>query len=299
MANTLANSLTGIQPVSPLVARGGALRTFGGLALLLAVILSVLGAYLIEDQFTNPLASQPLGLFAAAFLLATAMALVYELVQLPTSIWWTGNETALISRSSTARVHVSDRRVPSATKNSNLASPVPAQPVPVPNQRASTVANSPTPATVPSPAPPVRVADQCPPSLAKPPAAAPMPARPVRVTDHLPLSLAQLLTPATPPTSTPPVRVADQLRPDTAKIPTVAATPSRRPLVRVATLFPTVIVKKPSTPVAAPNPTSPARVPDQRSPSMPKKPAASAARTEQCRDLPYQHCYVDRVRVRA
>ena len=69
------------------MARGGALRTFGGLALLLVVAMFVLGAYLIEDQFTNPLASQSLGLFAAAVLLASAMAMLYELIQLPSSLW--------------------------------------------------------------------------------------------------------------------------------------------------------------------------------------------------------------------
>jgi hypothetical protein len=41
---------------------------------------------LIEDQFTNPLASQSLGLFAAAVLLASAMAMLYELIQLPSSL---------------------------------------------------------------------------------------------------------------------------------------------------------------------------------------------------------------------
>lgn len=59
------------------------MKTFGGLALLLVVALLVLGAYLIEEQFTNPLASQSLGLFAAAVLLSSAMAMLYELIQLP------------------------------------------------------------------------------------------------------------------------------------------------------------------------------------------------------------------------
>lgn len=54
---------------------------------MLVVALFVLGAYLIEDQFTNPLASQSLGLFAAAVLLASAMAMLYELIQLPSSLW--------------------------------------------------------------------------------------------------------------------------------------------------------------------------------------------------------------------
>jgi hypothetical protein len=300
MANTLANSLTGIQPVPPLVARGGALRTFGGLAFLLAVILSVLGVYLIEDQFTNPLASQPLGLFAAAFLLATAMALVYELVQLPTSIWWTGNETSLVPRTSTRPVRVPGQRPPGATKNAHPASPIPPSPVSIPNHHASNLAKVPAPTVRPSSTLPAPVADPRPPSLAKPPAATPTPAPLVRVTDQLPLSLAKLLTPAAPPTPIPPVRVAHQPRPDTAKIPIVPATPSPRPppLVRVATLFP--FAKKVSVPVAAPpNPAAPARTPGLRSPAAPKKPPKTAPRADQRRDLPYQHCYVDRVRVRA
>jgi hypothetical protein len=43
------------------------MRTFGGLAIFLTLGLLCLGFYLIEDQFANPLASQSLGLFAAAF----------------------------------------------------------------------------------------------------------------------------------------------------------------------------------------------------------------------------------------
>jgi hypothetical protein len=299
MANTVANTLTGIQPVAPLVARGGALRTFGGLAFLLAVILSVLGAYLIEDQFTNPLASQPLGLFAAAFLLATAMALVYELVQLPTSIWWTGNETALAPRTSTRPVRIPDQQPPGHPKNSNPASPIPPSPVSVPDQRASNLAKTPAPTSGPSPARSVRGADPRTPSLAKPPAATSTFAPLVRVTDQLPLSLAQLLTPAAPLTPISPVRVAHQPRPDTAKIPIVPATPSPRPppLVHVATLFPDV--KKPSAPVAARNPAPPTRIPSLGSLAAPKKPPATSPRIGQRRDLPYQHCYVDRVRVRA
>jgi hypothetical protein len=63
------------------------MRTFGGLAIFLTLGLLCLGFYLIEDQFANPLASQSLGLFAAAFILATAMTLLYELIQLPRNIW--------------------------------------------------------------------------------------------------------------------------------------------------------------------------------------------------------------------
>ena len=49
------------------------IENVGGLALLLVVALLVLGAYLIEDQFTNPLASQSPGVFAAAVLLSNVV----------------------------------------------------------------------------------------------------------------------------------------------------------------------------------------------------------------------------------
>jgi hypothetical protein len=57
MRHAVVNAFAGV-PGRTLLARGGALRTFGGLALLLALALLIVGIYLIEDQFTNPLASQ-------------------------------------------------------------------------------------------------------------------------------------------------------------------------------------------------------------------------------------------------
>jgi hypothetical protein len=87
MRNTNTNALPGIEPEHVLMGRGGALRTFGGLALLLVIALLVIGAYMIEEQFTNPLASRSLSLFAAAVLLSSAMALLYELIQVPRRFW--------------------------------------------------------------------------------------------------------------------------------------------------------------------------------------------------------------------
>jgi hypothetical protein len=83
MRSTNTNALPNILTEHPLMGRGGALRTFGGLALLLVLALLVIGAYMIEEQFTNPLASQSLSLFASAVLLSSAMALLYELIQVP------------------------------------------------------------------------------------------------------------------------------------------------------------------------------------------------------------------------
>jgi hypothetical protein len=76
------NALPSIVTEHPRMGRGGALRTFGGLALLL-VLLLVIGAYMIEEQFTKPLASQSLSLFASVVLLSSAMALLYELIEVP------------------------------------------------------------------------------------------------------------------------------------------------------------------------------------------------------------------------
>jgi hypothetical protein len=62
--------------------RGRAIRTFGGQALVLTISLLILGVYLIANEFKNPLSSQSIGLFTAAFILATAMTLLIELTQL-------------------------------------------------------------------------------------------------------------------------------------------------------------------------------------------------------------------------
>ena len=63
------------------------MRTFAGLALFLTLGLLSLGFYLIADEFTNPQASQSFALFVGACVLAVAMILVYELIQLPRKIW--------------------------------------------------------------------------------------------------------------------------------------------------------------------------------------------------------------------
>ena len=70
------------RPAMALAVRGRAIRTFSGQALVLTLGLALLGIYLIIDEFKNPLSSQSPGLFAAAFILATAMTLLIELSQL-------------------------------------------------------------------------------------------------------------------------------------------------------------------------------------------------------------------------
>ena len=114
MRNTIVYTLHGAGPGRALVARGRALRTFGGLALLLTVGLFVMGAYLIKDEFSNPLASQSFSLFAAAFVLATAMTLLYELAQLPRSLWRHGAQSATGgARPASDRINYAARRLDS------------------------------------------------------------------------------------------------------------------------------------------------------------------------------------------
>jgi uncharacterized membrane protein YbhN (UPF0104 family) len=74
--------VSGRHPGLTLAVRGRAIRIFGAQAVVLTVSLVLLGGYLIADEFKNPLSSQSVGLFVAAFILATAMTLLLELTQL-------------------------------------------------------------------------------------------------------------------------------------------------------------------------------------------------------------------------
>lgn len=55
-------------------------RTFGGMAIFIAAPLLGFGAYLIKDQFENPVGSHPAGLLVAALLIATALVLLSYVV---------------------------------------------------------------------------------------------------------------------------------------------------------------------------------------------------------------------------
>jgi len=66
---------------SPLASRGGPVRTFAGLAAFAVLSLFGLGSYLIEQQFTDPMQSQAPALLLGALLLATAIILLYSIVQ--------------------------------------------------------------------------------------------------------------------------------------------------------------------------------------------------------------------------
>ena len=82
MLGNLWRVSTHAQPLGAFAVRGRAIRTFASLTLVLTAGLLFLGVYLIADEFRNPLASQSIGLFAAAFVLATAMTLLVDLTQL-------------------------------------------------------------------------------------------------------------------------------------------------------------------------------------------------------------------------
>jgi hypothetical protein len=82
MAGKVRRVFAHAHPLGAFAVRGRAIRTFASFALAIALGLVVLGVYLIADEFRNPLASQSIGLFAAAFVLATAMTLLVELTQI-------------------------------------------------------------------------------------------------------------------------------------------------------------------------------------------------------------------------
>jgi hypothetical protein len=80
-------TFAGAPPGKSLATRGAAIRTFGSFAMFLSLTLLSLGTYIIADEFANPLAAQPMGLFMAAFVLALAVVLLYYLVQPRRNRW--------------------------------------------------------------------------------------------------------------------------------------------------------------------------------------------------------------------
>lgn len=67
--------------VKPLVIRGGLPRTFGSLAIFLAVLFLFFGLYLLGDAFEHPLDAQAVGILAAAFSITLAAILLYFLLK--------------------------------------------------------------------------------------------------------------------------------------------------------------------------------------------------------------------------
>jgi len=64
-----------------LSARGQLLNTFAGMLWCLALALLALGAYLIHDQFADPIQAPAAGLILGALLMATAISLLFALLQ--------------------------------------------------------------------------------------------------------------------------------------------------------------------------------------------------------------------------
>ena len=63
-----------------LSSRGHFLKTFAGIGYCLAFSLLTLGGYGMEQQFANPLEAHPAGLLVSASLIATAVVLLYLLL---------------------------------------------------------------------------------------------------------------------------------------------------------------------------------------------------------------------------
>jgi hypothetical protein len=82
--------LAAAHPAKSLAARGGTKRTFGSIAVFFALTFMCLGAYMIEEQFANPIAAQPTGLFAAAVTLALGAVLLCYLLRPRKNKWHNG-----------------------------------------------------------------------------------------------------------------------------------------------------------------------------------------------------------------
>jgi len=70
-----------LHPAKALVARGGLFRTFGSLAGFIFLLMLIVGIYLIEDTFANPLTAQPTAVLAAGFLLGLDAVLFYFMLK--------------------------------------------------------------------------------------------------------------------------------------------------------------------------------------------------------------------------
>jgi hypothetical protein len=90
MRETNSSLLVAAHPAKSLAARGGTKRTFGSMAVFSALTFMCLGAYLIEEQFANPIAAQPTGLFAAAVILAIGTILLCYLLRPRKNKWHNG-----------------------------------------------------------------------------------------------------------------------------------------------------------------------------------------------------------------
>ncbi len=81
MHGTFMRHDSGVRPPKSLVARGGLVRTFGGLAVFLAVTFLCSGIYILEDAFANPLEEGAAAVISAAFILTLAAVLLFFLIK--------------------------------------------------------------------------------------------------------------------------------------------------------------------------------------------------------------------------
>ncbi len=70
-----------VRSPKSLAARGGLVRTFGGLATFLVLTFLCAGIYLLEDAVANPLAAQAAALIFGAFVTALAAILLFYLIR--------------------------------------------------------------------------------------------------------------------------------------------------------------------------------------------------------------------------
>lgn len=87
MRGIALSTLDGVLPEKSLAARGGARRTFAGIAIFLVLWFLGFGVYLIQDEFANPVAAQSIGLFTAALILTTGVILLFYLIQPRKNRW--------------------------------------------------------------------------------------------------------------------------------------------------------------------------------------------------------------------
>ena len=109
---------------SSLAARGRFWRVFGGQAIFVAVVLLAIGAYILGQEFADPVQAHAAGLLFAAVLIAAAISLVYCMFQparkvhnrivvrrIPAS-YWDGPRLAATERHTLAWREVSENSLP-------------------------------------------------------------------------------------------------------------------------------------------------------------------------------------------
>ena len=101
-----------IRPAKSLVVRGGLFRTFGTLLGFLALVLLIVGIYILQDTLANPLTAQPVALLVAGFLLGLDAVLIFFMMKPRKKL-----------RTSTAHRHRRSRLHAPATRRARLTAP--------------------------------------------------------------------------------------------------------------------------------------------------------------------------------